>query len=346
MQMKEKMDDDDATECLLSSTDVFAFFNAINGAKDVYQLLGGSETAIEAAVAVLSNSVMKEVKLDFLAAYAITKAAIKGCGVSAVPSPEVWMKKGLGSDMLSAAMEFIYAATALLTVLGVSTKNTIAASEEVLERIVAVPAAFLSVNTKADTAPSSSSTGTTSKSGTKKQRGSDEAFFTGQDENGDDAFDMGFDFSEDDDALIDCEVTQKPKNKTTKTEQFAIDATAKSIYNFIGKSTLLNLTSLLAALERVLTKYKQHDKICILAYELCFLALKLDASSNAVTEVLDCTGGHLLIPLQKEAINVLRAIFRLYPLHRGPIVQELFPVISQVYTVKSGKPARYHQDKY
>jgi hypothetical protein len=199
-----------------------------------------------------------------------------------------------------------------------------------------VPAAFFTINTKpSDSAALPMRALEKAKGGASKNQTDGELNVLDDD---DEAFDMGFDFNEEEDNIFDETAVEEKsaKPRYSKSEQYAPDANAKAIYNCIGRSSLMNLTSLFAALERVVSKYKQHDKICILAYELCYFALKLDANSNPMTEILDGTGGHLLVPLQKEAINVLRAIFRMYPQHRAPIVQELFPLIAQVYSVKSG----------
>ena len=54
-----------------------------------------------------------------------------------------------------------------------------------------------------------------------------------------------------------------------------------------------------------------------------------------MAELLDTTGGHLLAPLHKEAISLLRALFRASPSHRPSVVQELLPLLAQTYAAKS-----------
>jgi hypothetical protein len=209
-------------------------------------------------------------------------------------------------------------------------------SEEALERIVSLPISFFNIQNNRDKNQENEK----DKSKVARKKGM-KNLTTRDDDDGDDAFDLGFDLSDDDDLFGEEEdgVEVEAEKKTAKAPQHhALDATAKLVYNFIGRNSLIVLASYLTVLEKVVSRYRQNDKFCLIVYEMCFSVLRLDGPSNPMTEIIDPTGsaGHLLVPVQKEAVNVLRAIFRLYPLHRASLLQELYPIFAQVYSVKSG----------
>ena len=123
--------------------------------------------------------------------------------------------------------------------------------------------------------------------------------------------------------------------------------TVKALYGKFGETFLPILTFYFTAMQKVVTKFKINDKMCILIYEMCLSSLRLDSTSNPTgmlssyflpligppnfsvlhmdislqADILDQSGGHLLVPLHAETIDLLRAVFRTYPSHRAPILQ-------------------------
>ena len=85
---------------------------------------------------------------------------------------------------------------------------------------------------------------------------------------------------------------------------------------------------------------RQGDRLCVAVYELAFLVLKVDPGSNPKAELLDPTssgssGGVLLGGLHRATLSLLRTLFKRYPSHRPAMIQEMLPILCQVYGAKT-----------
>ena len=111
---------------------------------------------------------------------------------------------------------------------------------------------------------------------------------------------------------------------------------------------------LLYTLEAWLGKSKQRDRIVVAVFKLAYTIISLDPSSNARVECLEqvfastAPGSRSpssslhhesvsqslsspLVKLQKQAISLCRLVFQLYPTHRVQMINDLFPLLSQVF---------------
>ena len=83
---------------------------------------------------------------------------------------------------------------------------------------------------------------------------------------------------------------------------------------------------------------RQSDRLCICGYELAIIILRTDANSNTKACYIDpgykSPTDSSLTTLQSAAVMLLRCIFHKYPSHRSPILQELLPLFSQIYSPK------------
>ena len=225
---------------------------------------------------------------------------------SSKSTPEKWLMRGTGFEMLENTRAFLNAAGSLLAILSDVRNSRLMISEDILERLICAPIVSLPLGSRTNSEKNKIKVSTSQKS-TKKSKKVNPP----EDDNDEDDDNVGHDH-EDYDGIDEGQLSHTN------------DKTSKAILGTVNRVVLPILTNHLSLLENVIVKFKQSDKICIILYELCTRLLKLDASINSqLAEQFDPTGGALLVPLQKEAISLLRALFRNYSLHRAPIIQEL-----------------------
>ena len=368
-KLKQQLDDGQpAEQCVLSNSEIFSLYELVSVQTTqnipntrLPQQLSSSPSSSsssvhvslddlsswykpemsESIISVLSNTIMVDIKLDLIDEFVkdridspSQKQKQKEKQKQKLTASD-WLKKGRGVDILESCRAFLCTAAVLLSVLSNIPGNNMIIAEEVLDRLAVVPAMFLSI-------PSYSGSQRKRQMQKKEDNGMDEdRDKEHQQEENEEDFDEKEDEKrdlEEDMLAVPKQVTAKGASTTPHLTQKQYDQAVKTLYNAMGKMAIPIITLYLRLLEQVAQKFKINDKICILTYEMCISALKLDANTNPIADILDNTGGKLILNLQKDAIDLLRAVFRSYPAHRAPIFQELFPVLSQVYSVK--KPTR------
>ena len=112
-----------------------------------------------------------------------------------------------------------------------------------------------------------------------------------------------------------------------------------ALLQHIGKIFIPLLRSYIWSLELFMNNRRQSDRLCICGYELAIMILKTDANSNTKASYIDpgykSPTDSSLSSLQSAAIMLLRCIFHKYTSHRAPILQELLPLFSQIYSPKT-----------
>ena len=106
-----------------------------------------------------------------------------------------------------------------------------------------------------------------------------------------------------------------------------------SILREVAKQYYEPIHSVLTALEILFSVRRQNDRLCILAYELALVVLRLDSFTSPKSAYLD-TLPSSLHTLQILSLSLLRSIFKKYAGHRSSILQEMLPLFKQVFSAK------------
>jgi hypothetical protein len=218
----------------------------------------------------------------------------------------------------------IAAGAILLRIIAYLTSNhlnyssTIVASEEVIERTIQLSTEFLITNAVAPGVIPGKLIGNSSKNKSK-----------------DDIDDI----SDEDVDMKEHSPTNKNYNDTKSKQKFKINnSNLIALLQHIGKNFIPLLRSYIWSLELFMNHRRQSDRLCICGYELAIIILRTDANSNTKACYIDpgykSPTDSSLTTLQSAAVMLLRCIFHKYPSHRSPILQELLPLFSQIYSPK------------